>query len=70
MKNIGFATVIAGGIAAAALGFAGPAQALADAPTAVTLTSFSTGIDHQSWIDDMSPSVSVPQVDTGVHQSR
>ncbi len=55
MKKLGFATVIASGLTAAVLGFAGPANA---------------GIDHHTWLDQIGPSVSVPQVDTGVHQSR
>ena len=55
MKKFGFATVFASGLAAAVLGFAGPAQA---------------GVDHNSWLDQIGPSVSVPQVDTSVHQSR
>jgi hypothetical protein len=55
MKKFGFATIAASGLAAAVLGFAGPAQA---------------DIGHHSWIDQMGPSVSVPQVDTSVHQSR
>jgi len=28
------------------------------------------GVDHNSWLDQIGPSVSVPQVDTSVHQSR
>ena len=55
MKKFGFATIAASGLAAAVLGFAGQAQA---------------DIGHHSWIDQMGPSVSVPQVDTSVHQSR
>jgi hypothetical protein len=55
MKKFGFATIAASGLAAAILGFAGPAQA---------------GIDHHDWLHDIQPQVSVPQVDTSVHQSR
>ena len=56
MKKFGFATVIAGGLAAAALGIAGPAQA---------------DIGHHDWIYEITqPQVSVPHVDTSVHQSR
>ena len=55
MKKFGFATVIAGGFTAAMLGLAGPAQA---------------GVDHLGWLNDVHPQVSVPQVDSGVHQSR
>lgn len=55
MKKFGFATVIASGLAAAVLGLAGPAQA---------------DIGHHDWIYDITqPQVSVPHVDTTVHQS-
>lgn len=54
MKKLGFATIVAGGMAAAVLGFAGPAQA---------------DIDHHAFINDITPTVSVPHVDTTVHQS-
>ena len=55
MKKFGFATVIASGLAAAVLGFAGPAQA---------------DSTHHYWVNDIQQQVSVPQVDTSVHQSR
>ena len=55
MKKFGFATIAASGLAAAVLGFAGPAQA---------------DIGHNSWVNQIGPSVSVPQVDNSVHQSR
>jgi hypothetical protein len=55
MKKFGFATIAASGLAAAILGFAGPAQA---------------GIDHHDWLHDIQPQVSVPHVDTSVQQSR
>jgi hypothetical protein len=55
MKKFGFATVIASGLAAAVLGFAGPAQA---------------DIVHHTWVHDIQQQVSVPQVDTTVQQSR
>ena len=55
MKKFGFATMIASGLAAAVLGFAGPAQA---------------DSIHHDWIHDIQQQVSVPQVDTSVHQSR
>ncbi len=55
MKKFGFATVIASGMAAAVIGLAGPA--LAD-------------VDHHEFLDQIAPTVSIPQVDTGVHQSR
>jgi hypothetical protein len=54
MKKFGFATIIASGLTAAVLGLAGPAQA-------------DTG--HHDWVNNIGPHVSVPQVDTSVHQS-
>jgi hypothetical protein len=58
MKKFGFAGIVgfaATGLAAAILGFAAPAQA---------------DVIHHSWINDIQPTVNVPQVDTSVHQSR
>ena len=55
MKKLGFATVIASGLAAAVLGFAGPAQA---------------DSIHHDWVHDIQQQVSVPQVDSSVQQSR
>ncbi len=55
MKQIGFATIVAGGLAASALGFSGAAQA---------------DIDHHAFINEITPTVNVPHVDTTVHQSR
>ncbi|HYO02865.1 MAG TPA: hypothetical protein VET27_13740 [Mycobacterium sp.] len=55
MKKIGFATIVAGGLAASALGFSGAAQA---------------DIDHHAFINEITPTVNVPHVDTTVHQSR
>ena len=54
MKRFGFATIIASGLTAAVLGLAGPAQA---------------DIGHHDWVNNMGPQVTVPQVDTSVHQS-
>jgi hypothetical protein len=54
MKKFGFATIVASGMAAAVLGLAGPAQA---------------DVSHHSWLDQIGPHVSVPQVDNTVHQS-
>ncbi len=55
MKKFGLATIIASGLTAAVLGLAGPAQA---------------DLGHHDWIHDITqPQVSVPQVDTSVHQS-
>lgn len=55
MKKFGFTAVLASGLAAAVLGLAAPASA---------------GVDHHSWLDQIGPHVTVPQVDTTVHQSR
>jgi hypothetical protein len=54
MKKFGFATIIASGLTAAVLGLAGPAQA---------------DIGHHDWVNNTQPQVSVPHVDTSVHQS-
>jgi hypothetical protein len=54
MKKFGFASIIASGLAAAVLGLAAPAQA---------------DLGHNTWVNQ-GPSVTVPQVDTTVHQSR
>ncbi len=55
MKKFGLAAIVASGLAVGILAAAGPAQA---------------AVDHQTWIYQISPSVSVPHVDTTVHQSR
>jgi hypothetical protein len=55
LKKIGFATVIASGLAAAVLALAGPAQA---------------NNRHHVWVDPFGPQVTVPQVDTSVQHSR
>lgn len=55
MKKFGFATVIASGLAAVILGFAGPAQA---------------DVVHHDWVHDIQQQVTVPQVDTTVQHSR
>ncbi|HET7739506.1 hypothetical protein [Mycolicibacterium sp. YH-1] len=75
MKNIGFASVIAGGLAAAVLGLAAPAQAdtasaVPAANVAAVLQTAPTGIDHHGWLYDIQPRAHAPQVDTTVHQSR
>ena len=54
MKKFGFATIAASGLAAAIIGLAGPAQA---------------DLIHHDWIYDIQPQVTVPHVDTSVHQS-
>ena len=73
MKNFGLASVIAGGLVAAMLGFAAPAQAvtLAEAPTAVIdHGQLSERSRHQhDRLDDAQPDVIVPHVDTRVRHS-
>jgi hypothetical protein len=51
----GFASIAATGLAAAMLGFAAPAQA---------------DVVHHNWINEIQPTVSVPQVDMTVQHSR
>ena len=55
MKKFGFATIIASGLTAVAIGFAGGAQA---------------DVVHHDWVHDIQPQVTVPQIDTTVQQSR
>jgi hypothetical protein len=64
MKKLGFATVVASGLAAAIFGFAAPAQA-STVVTAPTITAaYSSGVDHLDWLNDIQPRVNVPKVDT------
>ena len=72
MKKFGIATTVAGGVAAAILGLAAPAQAtmVADPVDVVSVGSYPTGVDHRTWLDQIGPHVVAPQVDTSVHQSR
>ena len=54
MKKFGFASIVASGLAAAVLGLAAPAQA---------------GLAHNIWVNHhYGQSVTVPHVDTSVHQ--
>jgi hypothetical protein len=55
MKKFGFASIAAAGLFAGVIGFAAPAQA---------------DLIHHSWIHEIQPTVSVPQVDTTPQQSR
>jgi hypothetical protein len=69
MKKIGLATLVTGGLAAAILGFAAPAQgaSVADThPVSCSTPGPITGIDHLHWLDDIRPKVNVPNVDTDV----
>jgi hypothetical protein len=54
MKKFGIASLAASGLAAAFIGLAAPAQA---------------DIGHHDWIYNIQPTVTVPHVDTTVHQS-
>jgi hypothetical protein len=67
MKKFGLATIAASGLIAGVLGFAAPAQADA---ALVSPSIILTGIDHHTWLDQIGPTVNVPQVDNTVHQSR
>jgi hypothetical protein len=55
MKKFGFASIAAAALTAATLGLAAPAQA---------------DLIHHSWIHEIQPTVSVPQVDMTPQQSR
>ena len=55
MKKFGFASIVASGLAATVLGLAAPAQA---------------DLEHNTWVHQIGPSVTVPHVDTSVQQSR
>ncbi|KAA0079713.1 hypothetical protein CIW52_26560 [Mycolicibacterium sp. P9-64] len=68
MKKLGFTTIVASGLIAGVLGLAAPAAQAVAGP--VSPTTISAGIDHHTWLDQIGPSVSVPRVDTSVHQSR
>jgi hypothetical protein len=72
MKNLGFATIITGGLAAAVLGLAAPASAaITDLPIAAAGSALiiPAGIDHHSWLDQIAPKVNVPKVDNTVRHS-
>ncbi len=72
MKKFGFAAVVASGFVAGILGVASPIQAIASAEAlpVVELPGYSTGVDHNQWINTIHPDVTVPKVDTTVQQSR
>lgn len=72
MKKFGFAAVVASGIAAGIVGVASPvlATASAEAMPVAELPGYSTGVDHNQWVNTIHPAVTVPQVDTTVQQSR
>lgn len=71
MRKIGLLAVIAGACSVAAIGFAGPAQA-DDYGWGFGGPNVNYGYDYwyprnyNPWLNQMSPSVKVPQVDTSV----
>jgi len=73
MKKIGFAALVSSGLAAAILGLAAPALAVAPGEGQRVLelvAETKIGVDHLEWLDDIRPKVNVPMVDTSVQQSR
>jgi hypothetical protein len=70
MKKFGLAAIVASGLAAGIVGVASPAIASAEAMPVAELPGYSTGVDHNQWVHTIHPAVTVPQVDTTVHQSR
>ena len=63
MKKFGFAAVLAGGLTAAILGLAAPAQAATavNAPTiAASAINIPTDFGHHAWVIDIQPHVNVP----------
>ena len=69
MKKFGFATVIAGGLAAAVLGFAGPAQATAPAVAENVAITAPEGVDHLDWLNDIQQKADVARPDTTVRSN-
>lgn len=57
MNKFGFAAVVAGGLTAAILGLAAPAQA---APAVNTLIIVPTDFGHHAWVVDIQPHANVP----------
>jgi len=72
MKKIGLMSMIAGGLTAAVIGFAGPAQADSSGfgfggyGHGHHGYGYSNG-DYYPWYDQLFPTVRVPHVDTTVH---
>jgi hypothetical protein len=66
MKNLGFAVVTTGALAAAILGLAAPASTIASSPALTSVIETQGGVDHLDWLDDIRPKVNVPTVDTNV----
>jgi hypothetical protein len=67
MKKLGFATLVASGLAAAVVGVAAPAQATVPANAVdVVITGPSQGIDHLDWLNDIQQKPNVARPDTTV----
>lgn len=66
MKKFGFATIIAGGLATAVLGFAAPAQAIAPTTASNLAITAPQGIDHLDWLNDIKQQANVARPDTSV----
>lgn len=72
MKKFGLATIVTGGLAAAILAVAAPAQAsvVADPVDVVSPGNHPAGVEHNTWLDQIGPHAVVPQIDSSVRQSR
>ena len=66
MKKFGFATLIASGVAAAVLGVAAPAQAIAPSTSSNLAITAPQGVDHLDWLNDIKQKVNVARPDTSV----
>ena len=69
MKKLGYATVIASGLAAAVVGFAAPAQAIAPTTASNIAITAPQGIDHLDWLNDIKQQVNVARPDTSVRSN-
>jgi hypothetical protein len=70
MKKVGFATLLASGLAAAVLGFAAPAQATVPGNAVdVVITGPSQGVDHLDWLNDIQQKPNVARPDTTVRSN-
>jgi hypothetical protein len=74
MRRIAFATLVTSGLATAILGMAAPAYAIAPRDDSHNdfelLSEPKRDVDHLSWLDDISPKVNVPKVDTTAQLTR
>ncbi|HYO02476.1 MAG TPA: hypothetical protein VET27_11620 [Mycobacterium sp.] len=67
MKNFGFAALVVGVLSAAVAGH--PAHVLGSLAVE-SATTVTADTSHHVWLDQISPVVNVPRVDTTVHPSR